>query len=53
MDYFFVIKNRDSDIIKYDQYFTFIIWIVFVNISVNTIKIIRVINKSFKIIKML
>ena len=35
---------------KYDQYFAFFIWIVFFSIFINIIHIIRVFNKSFRII---
>ena len=42
-----------DQIIKEDQYFTFFIGIVFTNIFININHIIRVFNKSFRIIIMI
>ena len=40
----------NSVTMKYNQYFLFFIWVRFFNIFINIIHIIRVFNKSFKII---
>ena len=47
---FFIAKHISNHIIKCDQYFAFLIWIVFFSSFINIIQIIRVFNKSFRII---
>ena len=40
MDYFFIAKHINDDIIKYDQYFAFLIWIASFNVFINIMLII-------------
>ena len=47
---FFIIMYISNHIIKYGQYFAFLSWIVFFNISINILQIIWVLSKSFRII---
>ena len=47
---FFITKHISNQIITNDQYFMFLIWILFFNIFINIIHIIRVLNKTFRII---
>ena len=53
MDYFFIAKHINDDIIKYDQYFAFLIWIASFNVFINIMLIIWIFKKSFRIIKFL
>ena len=46
---FFITKHISSNIIKNNQDSTFSIWILFLNIFMNIIHIIRVFNKIFRI----
>ena len=47
---FFATKHISDHIVKYNQYLAFFVWIVFINIFLNYIAIIKVFNKSFRII---
>ena len=53
MDYFFIAKHINNNIIKYDQYFAFLIWIASFNVFINIMLIIWIFKKSFRIIKFL
>ena len=49
----FTTKHINNHIIKNDQYFSLLIWILLFNFFVNIIHVIQVFHKSFRTIKML
>ena len=48
----FFTRHSNNHNIKYSQQFWFI-WIVFINVFINIVHIIRVLNKSFRTITMI
>ena len=50
---FFINRHISNHIIKSNKYLTFLIWVLFFNVFINIIHIIRVFNKRLRIIKML